>query len=441
MVFGLGKLFGKKEAAGEAPSPAQEPASDHPLRAFVRRETVFDRERKPGGHLFRLQHVDSGLGDGPTDRQIRLDDALLKALAASTENWGPTKAFVPLSSESIDNPWLDRLPTGNAYILIHLAPETTDLVRFSGRLSMLSQAGLRFGVFRQPRHPAFATALLFAEFATINATSARGNEIRDFSIAMRSEEMRRPVELLVAGIESQEDLRLCVQSRFAYYHGPFFSKESVGKPPRSDPNKLHLIHLYNLVQSDAETPQLAAALKQDPNLTFRILRYLNSAAMGLSRPVNSLDQALVMLGRQRLARWLSVLLFSVKDPDFAEWLLVESALARGRMMELLGSERFPAAEADHLFLTGIFSRIDKLLRIPLADALAQITLPSHVRSALLERSGIYAPLLAVVEAAEAGGPDSVDKLALGAGLEPDKVNHALIAATTWADDVVSEWEP
>jgi EAL and modified HD-GYP domain-containing signal transduction protein len=443
MVFGLGKLFGKKEIPAESaatPEAAPEYAPDHPVNAFVRREAIFDKGRKLAGHLFCVQIADAGPGDVPTERQTRLDDTLLRALCASTEAWGQLPAFLPLSSESLANPGLDRLPANNAVLLLSLAPESVDLPNLAARLSALAARGLRFGVFRQPRHPAFPLVLGHADLAVVDASRAQGGEIRDFSIAMRSDEMRRPVELLAIGIESPDDVRLCVQCRFGLFQGRFFAREAPATQPRSDPNRLHLIHLYNLTQGDAETAQLASVLKQDPNLTFRILRYLNSAAVALSRPVSSIDQALVLLGRQRLARWISVLLFSVRDPDFADWLLVESALARGRMMELLGAERFPAAEADHLFLTGVFSRLDKLLRIPLPAALEQITLPAHVRNALLERNGAYAPLLAVVEAAEASGPSAVEAMASAAGLAADSVNHALIAATAWANDVTSEWE-
>lgn len=441
MAFNLGKLFGKKESgvAPDAPRPP-EYGPDHPVQAFVRRDALFDRERKPAGHVFRLQHLDAGLGDAPTERQLLLDDTLLRALCASTDTWGSLTAFLPLSSESIHNPWLDQLPATNAVILLHLAPETTDIAKFAARLSELHRTGLRFGVLRQPRHPAHATALLFADFAAIDTKTAQGNEIRDFSIAMRSDEMRRPVELVAANIESTDDLQLCVQSRFALYHGPFFGRPRSAALPRSDPNKLNLIHLYNLAQSDAENSQLSTALKQDPNLTYRILRYLNSAAVGLSRPLASIDQALVLLGRQRLARWISILLFSVRDADFSEWLLVESALVRGRMMELLGSGIFPTTEADQLFLTGVFSRLDKLLRIPLSDALSQITLPAPVREALIDRSGRYGSLLSVVEAAEASGEFPIEALSKNAGLDSEAVNRALIAATTWANDATSEWE-
>ncbi|HMV00821.1 MAG TPA: hypothetical protein PKD04_07035, partial [Rhodocyclaceae bacterium] len=96
MAFNLGKLFGKKESgvAPDAPRPP-EYGPDHPVQAFVRRDALFDRERKPAGHVFRLQHLDAGLGDAPTERQLLLDDTLLRALCASTDTWGSLTAFLP----------------------------------------------------------------------------------------------------------------------------------------------------------------------------------------------------------------------------------------------------------------------------------------------------------------------------------------------------------
>lgn len=445
MVFGLGKLFGRKDE-GEAPPPAQPtPAADSPdptAVAFIRRDAVFDRQRRLAGHLFRLQHYDAGLGDAPTGRQQALDNALLKSLCCSAreEGWGNNLAFVPLSTVSLDNAWLERLPPQNTVLLLMLAPEDSDAAALSARLDRLRERGLRLGLFRQPKHPAFPAALAAAEFAAIDVAASQGGNVRDFSIALRSDEVHHPVSLLAVNIESKDDYNLCRLWHFEYFHAPFLAGGETEGPSRGDPHKLHLLHLFNLVQGEAENAEVAVLLKQDPLLTFRILRYLNSAAIGLSRPVSSIDQALIVLGRQRLARWLSVLLFSVREPDFADWLLVETSLGRGRIMEILGAKRFPAAESDHLFLTGVFSRLDRLLRMPLAEAVKQVSLPAHVRSALLERSGPYAPLLAVAEACEGFDPPRMEAAALAAGLEPEAVNRALLEATVWTSEITEHWE-
>lgn len=444
MAFGLDKLFGKKNggeaAAASQPAPAR--AIPETASAFIRRDAVFDRDRRPAGHLFRLQVGDTGLGDTPSRRQQALDDILLRSLCASAreEGWGKNLAFVPLSTASLDNFWLRRLPPENTILLFMLAPESTDAAALAVRFAKLKERGLQLGFFRQPKHPAFPAALAAADFAAIDVAASQGGDVRDFSIALRSDEVPHPIKLVAVNIESKDDGNLCRQWHFDFFHGPSLANGDTDQPSRSDPHKLHLLHLFNLVQGEADNAEVAAHLKQDPRLTYRVLRYLNSAAIGQGRPVSSIDQALILLGRQRLARWLSVLLFSVREPDFADWILVETSLGRGRLMEILGAGHFPATESDHLFLTGVFSRLDRLLCVPLIEAIRQMSLPPQVRRALLERSGPYAPFLAVAEACEGFDPARMAAAAQAAGLDSDTVNRALLEAAVWTTEITEHWE-
>lgn len=444
MVFGLGKLFGaNKPASPDSPASEASTETTAPARstAFVRRDAVFSRERRIIGHLYRLQLADAGLGDAPTRRQMPLDDALLNSLCAGEANWGGQLGFVPLCSASLEHPLLARLPTENTVILLVLAPETPDASGLLPRIEALKARGIRVGLFRQPKHPAFGTLLDAVDFAAVDVAEAHGGNVRDFSIALRSsKDVRHLIELFGVNIETMDDMALCHRCNFQFFHGPFAKPGQEWDAAKGDPHKMHLMHLLNLVQGDAETAEIATQLKQDPVLTFRILRYLNSPAIGLTREITSIDQALVLLGRQKLVRWLSVLLFSVKEPDFADWLLVESSLGRGRIMELLGAQRFPSVESDHLFLTGVFSTLDRLLHIPMNEAVEQVKLPTNIRTALLERAGPYAPLLAVAEACEAFDPERIAQAAGLAGLDPAHVNQALIAATAWASEVTSHWD-
>lgn len=446
MLFGLNKLFGKGDRPADAPAnppPATAPAGDGPRElAYVRRDTIFDQQQRPAGYIFHLRHLDASHPNLPASRQRPLDDALLKSLClgARDESWGRSLSFVPLSSVSLDNPGLDRLPVRNTVILLTLGDETNDPQAAAQRLAGLRQRGLRFCIFRQPVHPVYLAALPYADFAAIDVAANGGENIRNFSVAVRSEEIGHPLRLLATNIETSDDHQLCRRWQFDLFQGPFAQEDKPLVGERADPHKLHLLHLLNLVQSEAETNELAEGLKQDPMLTYRILRYLNSAAVGLYQPISSIDQALIMLGRQRLARWLSVLLFSVKDPDFGDWLLVESALSRGRIMELLGKTLFPPDEHDLLFITGVFSKLDRLLHAPLAEALDRIHLPETVRAALLERRGPYAPLLAVAEAGEAYDHTAIEVAAQIAGVTPDRVNEALLAALSWVTEVTEHWE-
>ena len=252
---------------------------------------------------------------------------------------------------------------------------------------------------------------------------------------------KTPVLLLACNVDTGDDHQLCLQWHFNTCHGRFAEQpKAPHDEPSGDPHKTQLLNLLRLVQGDAEVAEIAEAMKQDPVLSFRIMRYLNSPILALTRRIDSLEQALIILGRQRLTRWLAVLLFSVREPQMSDWLLVENALTRGRLMEVLGEQVMPGQPHDPLFLTGIFSCLNRLLHRPLADILATMPIADEIRQALLERSGPYAPLLAVAELSEALDQNGMASTAQAAGVDPDMVNRALLAATAWASEVTEYWE-
>jgi EAL and modified HD-GYP domain-containing signal transduction protein len=443
----LKKMFGKKADQSAPATTAPEPAGNQPQREarpvggtdFLRREAVFDRNNRLSGHLFRLQQS-SLLADGEGGVQRDFDRILLDTLNASPDAWNTSRAFIPLSSSSLDSPALDRLKSANVILIVQLAADA-EASMVGEAIEHLHQRGFQIGLCRQPKHPAFAKVIQQVDYAVIDVGANEASTVRDFSAAVRAAGSARPLHLFACNVETFDDHLFCHQWHFENFHGKFAeSAPTLEKEQTGDPHKAQLLNLMRLVQSDAETAEIAAAMKLDPLLSFRILRYLNSPALGLSHRIDSLEQALVILGRQRLTRWLAVLLFSVREPQFSDWLMVENALTRGRLMESLGEQTLPGKAHDPLFLTGIFSCLDRLLRKPMAEALGELPIAEEIRQALIERSGPYAALLAVAEAGEDFDLPRLQSTALAAGVDPHIVNRALLAATAWASEVTEYWE-
>lgn len=444
---GLKKMFGAKEPAHrpvrealEAGRPPSNRVAEMPTNsAFLCREAVFDRKNRLAGHIFRLQQS-SFQANAKRHHQATYDLALLDTLNASEEAWNTILAFIPISSASLNVDAIELLKTKNIVLLIQLA-EDADPATLCPRMQALRERGFSLGLFRQPRNAAYTDAILLADFGAIDVGSNDANTLRDYSAALRARENNHSVLMFGCNIDTVDDYRFCYQWHFDFFHGKFsVSNTRPATESSTDPHKVQLLHLMRLVQSDAETPEIVEAMKQDPLLTFRILRYLNSPALGLNHRIESLSQALIILGRQRLSRWLSVLLFSVREPNVGDWLLVESALTRGRLMEVLGAQSMPEKPHDLLFMAGIFSCIDRLLRRPMAEILDDIPLPEEIRVVLLDRTGPYAPLLDVAEACDAFDMTRMESTALAAGFQPHMVNRALLSATAWASEVTEHWE-
>lgn len=200
------------------------------------------------------------------------------------------------------------------------------------------------------------------------------------------------------------------------------------------PSHAQIVRLLNLVRNDAEITEIEGVLKQDVTLPYKLLRYINSAGFGLMVEVQSFRHAVTILGRDKLNKWLSLLLVSAsKDPTAPA--VMQAALARARMMEILGAHFFDKAQLDNLFITGAFSLLNVLLGTSIDVILEQMSLPEPVRDALLTGDGAYAPLLKLATASETFMPDQLRKQAQQLGLSDQQITSALIQAVAFADEL------
>ncbi len=192
-----------------------------------------------------------------------------------------------------------------------------------------------------------------------------------------------------------------------------------------------VLELINRVDREEPVPRLEAVLKKDPTLAFRLLRYINSPGFGLAVEISSFGHALMILGYQRLKRWLALLLVSASKEASMKPLMF-AAVRRGLIMEELVRSSGDAEMRGELFICGVFSLLDRLLNQPFTELLRLVPVPDRVRQALLGEEGPYLPYLQLVQAIEDESVidvrESADRLMIGIG----EVNRALLAALSTA---------
>jgi EAL and modified HD-GYP domain-containing signal transduction protein len=175
-------------------------------------------------------------------------------------------------------------------------------------------------------------------------------------------------------------------------------------------------------------PQLEGVLRRDPTLAFRLMRYLNSPAFGLTVEINSFGHALMLLGHQRLKRWLALLLASSAKGVNAKPLMY-AAVRRGLLMEELARASGGDAEMrSEMFICGVFSLLDRLLNQPMKELLPTVPVPERVAQALRDDAGPYAPMLHLVQAVELGTVFDIREKAEALLLGPVVINRAVLAA-------------
>ncbi len=242
-----------------------------------------------------------------------------------------------------------------------------------------------------------------------------------------------PGLMLAKNVVDNTQFDTCIQKGFGGAAGWFFLRGA--KPAKQlNPSHAQIVRLLNLVRGNADIKDIEAVLKQDVALSFKLLRYINSAGFGLTVKIQSFRHAVTMLGYDKLNRWLSLLLVtSSKDPAAPG--LMQAAIARGRLMELAAKAHFDKNELDNLFITGAFSLLDTLLGVLMETALKDMHLPEQINRALIAGEGSYAPFLGLALAAERGdyGAYAADVEALQ--LAPHAVNRAQLEALKFADSL------
>ena len=196
-----------------------------------------------------------------------------------------------------------------------------------------------------------------------------------------------------------------------------------------------IVSLMNLVRKEAEIPELEDGLKADPVISYRLMRYVNSAAMGFPREIKSFRQMITIVGYHQLYRWLTMLLVTA-DQRAGRSPVSLNAIIRGRFMELMGQIHFGKPQADDLFVVGAFSLLDALFGQPLEKLLAPLNLTQSIRETLLQRKGPYVPLLVLSEVIESADEVRIDALHRELNLDIETVHYTYSDALAWAEKII-----
>jgi EAL and modified HD-GYP domain-containing signal transduction protein len=188
-----------------------------------------------------------------------------------------------------------------------------------------------------------------------------------------------------------------------------------------------VFELITGVDQELPVAKLEAILKRDPKLGFKLMRYLNSPAFGMSVEIQSFGHALMLLGYQRLKRWLVLLLASAsKDPGGKP--VLHASVRRGMIMEELVRAQRDNELSGEMFICGVFSLLDKLLHQPFEDLLDSVPVPERVQQALRGEGGPYLAYLDLVRAIENESVFDIRECAERLLLRPMEVNSALLRA-------------
>ena len=276
--------------------------------------------------------------------------------------------------------------------LLALPPKNTVLILSAAELA--EQAILN--VVRELRAQGYGIALHNADFkaldkdllALLTHIEVRfdpddlASQARIYS-AFKQSSMR----LVARGVSTWQQYDSCAALGLDSFVGKLHLTPRPGPQPKGmNPAQTVVLHLMRMVRQNADVRELEAVLKRDAALSFKLLRYINSAGFGHGTEIHSLRHAVTLLGYAPLFRWLSLLLATASTTGYSP-VLMQTAVIRGRLAELLGTPALPRGEAENLFVAGLFSLLDRLLGIPMAQVLQEMQFSEELAQALLSREG------------------------------------------------------
>lgn len=311
---------------------------------------------------------------------------------------GDSLAFVNVDSAVLMNDFVHFLPPQRVVLeileTVHVTPELIQ------RVADLAVAGFTFALDDViADSPDLQKLMPWVSIIKIDVNGMSNADLMRLAHVFKGSDKL----LLAEKVETLEQFDACLGLAFDYFQGYYFAKPNVLSGKKLSPSQVALVHLMALITQDADSSAIERCIKQDASLGLTLLRMVNTPAAGATRRIDSLSQALVVLGRRQLQRWLQIMLYAepVAGSHFTSPLLI-LATTRGKLMELMARKISPnnASMADTAFTVGIMSLMDTLFSLPMLKILEEISVVDEVADALLHRTGFFGDLLTLTEYTE-----------------------------------------
>ena len=397
---------------------------------YLARQPIVDGKHNLVGYelLFRSsQHAtDAELTDG---YQAGLNVMASTLFEMGTEWLLKGKlAFINMDHRTLMSDFVSLLPPEKIVIEIGDTEEPSEETLV--RLKELREAGFRLAIDHFIPTPALIKLLPFATYIKLDVDKLGEANTSKIVASLKG----KPIKLIALKVESTKVFNWCQQLGFHYFQGYYFAHPEHLVARVLNPAQATIIQLMQKVRQDADIKEIENLLKNDVALTFKLLRYINSAGFGLSCEVQSIRHAVSILGMKPLYRWLT-LLMATSGTNSASPAQARTAITRGRLCELLGKHYMSKTDQDNLFITGVFSLLDAMMDSPMEEILDRLVLPESIADALLSRSGLYGPTLALAEACENQDTAKMEELAMSLMLTSEDVTKDHLNALAWTEQL------
>jgi EAL and modified HD-GYP domain-containing signal transduction protein len=304
---------------------------------------------------------------------------------------GSHKAFINLTEGLLTSKNRPFFPKDQ--VVIEVLEDASVSSALLSSLKALREHGYRLALDDYIFNPELAELEAYADIIKVDILQVGPKQLQTHAARLKSQGVR----LLAEKVETREQFEFCQRLGFDFYQGYFFAKPQLVKGKTLSANKLTLVQLLAQVNDpNVALQDLSRLISQDVNLSHKILRLTSTTAVG---KVESIHQAVLQFGLNRLQSWVSLLAMTQMDDKPPE--LMRTALIRASFCEKIG-RRLQGLPAETFFTIGLFSVLDAMMDMALPDVLSQLNLDDRVMLALLDYEGEAGRTLKAALAIEQG---------------------------------------
>jgi c-di-GMP-related signal transduction protein len=396
---------------------------------YAARQPILDRDKNLFAYelLFRdgLENVFPDIdGDEATSRMIAgsqfnfgLDDFL-----------GDKPGFINFTLDTLLKKFPSMLP--KEQVVVEILETVQPGKRLLAECQALKEQGYIIALDDYIHQPVWRHFYPFIDIIKIDFRNTSNDTIQE---VLKATAAFPNIKLLAEKVETIEEFQLAMGMGFSYFQGYFFSKPEMLQSKALSPAQMTLAELlYETSKAEMDLAKITTIFERDVNLSYKLLRYSNSAVFKRRSEIETIKQALVVLGQLELKKFLSVLFTAqVSSEKPAE--LMRLAMTRAKFAEGIATMH-RKTDIAKAFLTGMMSLMDAILDESMTSVMSKLPLSKDIKDALVDNEGLLAEYLGLVKCYEQAmwqaGNVAIDKLGLDAKLLPDAYHEAV----QWANE-------
>jgi c-di-GMP-related signal transduction protein len=399
------------------------------MDAYVARQPIFNRRRRIYGYELLFRDASTKFVPGMDG-----DAATSTVLGNSYFNIGMDhlidgkKSFINFTQNLLVQKVPLLLPSSATVVeILEDVEPTPELIEACREIA---QKGYVIALDDFTYSPELNPLIEIANIIKFDFRASSLDEIKDY---LRRIQRHDKLSLLAEKVETHDEFKTARKMGFDYFQGYFFCKPELIKGKEISGSQLNLLQIMVAVnQPDFDFGNLEKLIAPDVSLSYKLLRYINSAFFAKAQDIASIQQALVYMGEAEIRRFVSLVAMSnlaKGKPDE----LIRAACIRAKFCELLGDVTPWPAKPAELFTVGMFSLIDAILDQPMGRIMKELPLADGIKNALARRKGELVGYLGLIEYYEKGQWGLMSRVADALRIPQETFPELYRQACQWAN--------